>query len=252
MIPRKIHYCRFGGKPLTALGKKCLKSWVKYFPNYDIIEWNETNFDLNSCKYVKEAYEAGKWAFVSDYARYKILYEEGGIYFDTDVEVIRSFDGIVEMGAFIGCENPDTQTPLAINPGLGMGACAGHPFFREMMDEYESASFYKADGSPDLCTIVERTTRHLKKHGAENTERIQTVCGITVYPAVYFCPINMNTGKLCVTENTYSVHRYAASWVDPKERLRGKVYFLIVRLLGEKNAKKARRILGRKSGNEKK
>ena len=91
MIPKKIHYCWFGGKPLNKLGKKCLKSWKKHFPDYEIIEWNESNFDLNCCQYVKEAYEAKKWAFVSDYVRYKVLYEQGGVYFDTDVEVIKSF-----------------------------------------------------------------------------------------------------------------------------------------------------------------
>jgi len=247
MIPKKIHYCWFGGKPLNKLGEKCLKSWKKYFPDYEIIEWNESNFDLDSCRYVREAYKEKKWAFVSDYARYKILYEEGGIYFDTDVEVVKSFDDVLEKGAFMGCENPDTKTKLAINPGLGVAVEAGHPFYREILDEYEKASFYKEDGSLDLYTIVERTTDHLLKYGVKNENEVQSVADITIYPAEYFCPINMNTGKLEKTVNTHSIHRYAASWVEPKARFRGKVYFMIVKLFGEKTAQKARKIFGKKS-----
>ena len=247
MIPKKIHYCWFGGKPKSKLVKKCIKSWMKFFPNYDIIEWNESNFDLDACKYVREAYEAGKWAFVSDYARYKILYDEGGIYFDTDVEVIKPFDDIIGCGAFLGCENPDTNTPLAVNPGLGCATEAKNEFFREMLGEYESASFYKNDGALDLSTIVERTTERLKIHGLENKNEIQSAMGISVYPSEYFCPINMNTGKLEITKNTHSIHRYTGSWVDPITRFRGKVYFILVRVFGEKSAEWLRSIVGRKN-----
>ncbi len=246
MIPKKIHYCWFGGKPLNKLGQKCLKSWKKYFPDYEIIEWNENNFDLNCCQYVKEAYEAKKWAFVSDYARYKILYEQGGLYFDTDVEVIASFDDILEKGSFMGSESPMTATFLKVNPGIGVAVEPGLPFYKEVLDDYEKSSFYKEDGSIDLYTIVERTTDLLKSHGLENKNEIQTVAGMTVYPSEYFCPINMDTGKLEKTKNTRSIHRYAATWVDSKSRFRGKVYFLIVRIFGENTAKKMRRYLGRK------
>lgn len=117
MITKRIHYCWFGGKPLNNLGKKCLKSWKKYLPDYEIVEWNESNFDLNCCRYVQEAAKEKKWAFVSDYARYKILYEQGGIYFDTDVEVLKSFDDILANGAFMGCENPDLNSTYAVNQG---------------------------------------------------------------------------------------------------------------------------------------
>lgn len=250
MIPRKIHYCWFGGKPLNELGQKCFKSWLKFFPDYDIIEWNESNFDLDSCRYVREAYEAGKWAFVSDYARCKILYEQGGIYFDTDVEVIRPFDDVIATGAFLGCENPDPNTPLAINLGLGFAVESGNWLLREMLDEYEESSFYMPDGTMDLYTVVERATAILVRHGAKNENKIQTVDGITVYPAEYFCPINMNTGRLELTGNTLSIHRYAASWVDKTSRFRGKVYFLLVRIFGERVAMRIRRILGKKPKNE--
>ncbi len=246
MIPKKIHYCWFGGKPLNKLGKKCLKSWKKHFPDYEIIEWNESNFDFNCCQYVKEAYEAKKWAFVSDYARYKILYEQGGVYFDTDVEVIKSFDPILAAGSFIGCENPHIKSGIAVASGLGCAAAPGLEFYREVLDDYEKSSFYNADGSLNLYTIVQRTTDLLRNHGLKDTMEIQQVAGITVYPAEYFCPINMETGKLEITKNTYSIHRYAGSWVSKKDKFRGKVYFVINRVFGKKMAAFARKIFGRK------
>lgn len=246
MIPKKIHYCWFGGKPLNQLGEKCLASWKKYFPDYEIIEWNESNFDFNCCQYVKEAYTAKKWAFVSDYARYKILYEHGGIYFDTDVEVIKSFDPIVAAGAFMGTENPNLKTSMAINPGLGCAVAPGLDFYREVLDDYEKSSFYHQDGSLNLYTIVQRTTDLLRKHGLQDTMQIQHVAGITVYPVEYFCPINMETGKLTITENTYSIHRFAGSWVDSKSKFRGKVYFFLNKIMGPTVANAMRKMLGRK------
>lgn len=246
MIPKKIHYCWFGGKPLNKLGKKCLKSWKKYFPDYEIIEWNESNFDLNCCQYVKDAYEAKKWAFVSDYARYKILYEQGGIYFDTDVEAIKSFDDILEKGAFMGCENPTVEKGAATNPGLGCAVAPGLGFYREILDDYEKSSFYHDDGSLNLYTIVQRTTDLLKKHGLQDTMEIQQVAGINIYPAEYFCPIDMRTGKLTVTKNTYSIHRYAGSWVSKQDIFRGKVYKAIYRIFGKEGAEFTQKLFGRK------
>ena len=227
------------------MGKRCVASWKKHFPDHEIIEWNETNFDIGSCRYAREACEAGKWAFASDYARCKILYEQGGIYFDTDVEVIKPFDDILKGGAFFGCENPD-GSDIAVNLGLGFGVKAGHPLFRELVEDYEKSTFYKPDGSQNLYTIVDRVTELLKKHGLENREGIQSIVGITVYPAEYFCPINMNTGRLKITPNTHSIHRYSASWVDKGSRLRGKVYFFIVRIFGRSVGERARRVFGRK------
>ena len=242
MIPKRIHYCWFGGKPLNKLGKKCLASWKKYFPDYEIIEWNESNFDFNCCQYVKEAYEAKKWAFVSDYARYKILYEQGGIYFDTDVEVIKSFDDILDRGAFMGCETASIQANAVANPGLGCAVAPGLSFYREVLDDYEKSSFYNEDGTLNLYTIVQRTTDLLCKYGLKNTKDIQQVAGITIYPAEYFCPINMDNGKLQITSNTYSIHWYAASWVDRKSVFRGKVYRFINRSFGKNIAGKIREI----------
>lgn len=133
MIPKKIHYCWFGGNPLPQDALMCIESWKKYFPDYEIIEWNEKNFDMNSCDYIREAAENKKWAFVSDFARFKILYDFGGIYFDTDVEVVRNFDEIIAMGAFMGKEEPQDSTTYVINPGLGMAAEQGNGFCLDVM-----------------------------------------------------------------------------------------------------------------------
>lgn len=237
MIPKKIHYCWFGGKPLNEMGEKCLASWKKYFPDYEIIEWNESNFDVHCCKYVEEAYGAKKWAFVSDYARFKILYEQGGVYFDTDVEVIKSFDDILAKGNFMGCENKvsteKTGFGLAIAPGLGLAVVPGLGFIKELLDDYHKSSFKNADGSLDLTTIVERTTKFLRLYGLEEKNEIQTVAGITIYPVDYFCPIEMSTHKLIITENTRSIHHYAATWVDKKSKSRGKIYRFIRRSFGK-------------------
>lgn len=242
MIPKKIHYCWFGGKPLNALGQKCLESWKKYFPDYEIVEWNETNFDVNCCQYVKEAYEAKKWAFVSDYARFKILYEQGGVYFDTDVEVIKSFDDILEKGNFMGCENKVS----AVNPGLGLAVAPGLGLIREILDDYEKDSFLNVDGTLDLTTIVTRTTNILKRHGLKDVNEIQTVADVNIYPVDYFCPIDMSSGKLIVTENTHSIHRYAGSWETKENKFRGKVYHFIYRVFGERAAEGVRKVIGRK------
>lgn len=246
MIPKKIHYCWFGGKPLNKLGKKCLKSWKKFFPDYEIVEWNESNFDLNCCRYVKEAAKEGKWAFVSDYVRFKILYAYGGIYFDTDVEVIKPFDDILERGAFMGCENPDLDSTFAVNPGLGIAVAPGLGLYKEVLEDYEKSSFYRDDGTLNLYTVVQRVTDILGRHGLSNTMEIQQVAGVTIYPAEYFCPINMRTGRLVITENTHSIHRYAGSWVSRKAKFRGKVYFVLIRLFGEKFANKVRNVFGKK------
>ncbi len=214
-IPKKIHYCWFGGNPLPELAVKCIESWKKYCPDYEIIEWNESNFDVNCCDYVSEAYKAKKWAFVSDYARFKILYEHGGLYFDTDVEVINPFDDIVSKGAFMGRED---DSLLAVAPGLALGVCAGHEMYKELLKAYHSRHFINEDGSHNLKTVVDYTTEIFAKHGLKKDSEIQLVDGIYVYPKEYFCPMDYISGKLDITENTYSIHHYSASWHNEKEK----------------------------------
>lgn len=215
MIPKIIHYCWFGGNPLPEIALKCIESWRKFFPDYEIKEWNENNFDLNCCEYVKEAYHAKKWAFVSDYARFLILYNYGGLYFDTDVEVIKDMSEIVTQGAFMGCEATDKCAPglgLGVNPGLGL--------YNEILEDYKKSHFLNKDGTYNYETVVDRTTKILGKHGFRESSEIQEVAEIKIYPPEYFCPMDYTTGKLNVTNNSYSIHWYDASWLDERMKRR--------------------------------
>lgn len=226
MIPKVIHYCWFGGKPLPYDAQKYIASWKKYLSDYEIKEWNENNFDLNCCDYVKEAYQAKKWAFVSDYARLWIVYKYGGLYFDTDVEVISSLDSIICEGSFMGCElnfdkpfTGDDRQVEVVNPGLGIGAEAGLPFYRELLDLYESQHFINEEGHLNLETIVTKTTELLRKHGFGGGDSIEHIAGINIYPHEYFCPVNYHTGNLNITAHTVSIHHYKESWLSPLDKL---------------------------------
>lgn len=250
-IPRVIHYCWFGGKQLPDLAKKCIDSWKQYCPNYKIVEWNESNFDVNISQYTKEAYNEKKWAFVSDYARFWILYHFGGIYIDTDVELIKKIDDLVEAGAFMGCEpalqdmNPDKDIDglqYLVNPGLGFGAPAGHPFLEKIIKYYDSRSFYKSSGEFDLMTVVQSTTAFLKKDGFIGSNKIEQVAEINIYPADYFCPKNYFTGELCITENTRSIHHYTASWQNDGEKKQFEVLRKLNNIMGKRAAHRVWRI----------
>lgn len=243
MIPKIIHYCWFGGKPLPRLARKCMASWKKFFPDCEIKEWNENNFDVNSIPYTREAYEAGKYAFVSDYARFKILYEEGGLYFDTDVEVIRPMDDIILRGPFMGCErNARGATVPTVNPGLGLGVNPGLGLYKKMLELYATLHFKAPDGKLNLKTIVDYTTEILTKEGLTNREGTQYVAGVYIYPQEYFCPIDYFTKKCRITSNTYSIHHYAESWVST----RMKIYELCNRILGVKTTKRIADIINRR------
>lgn len=215
MIPKVIHYCWFGKGEMSGKAKECIDTWRKFCPDYEIKEWNELNFDIGSCAYIREAYAAKKWAFVSDYARFKILYENGGLYLDTDVEVIKSFDDIISKGPFMGFEE-GKQTfkgiDYKVNPGLGLASEPRLELFKEIIDYYHTIHFITEDGSQIMTTIVDYTTNILKKYGLKNKCEIQYVAGIYLYPPEYFCPLNFNTGKLMITENTRSIHHFLASW----------------------------------------
>lgn len=222
MIPKTIHYCWFGRKELPPLAKRCIESWKKYLPDYEIREWNEDNFDVNAIKYTAEAYKAKKYAFVSDYARFWILYHHGGVYFDIDVEVIRPLDDIVAKGNFMGCENihKDGASPMSMNvaPGLGLGVEPHHHLFQEIMETYKTLSFVNPDGSYNCKTIVAYTTELLCRHGLQNTDEIQYCADFWIYPKDYFAPINVIDGKLNITSNTRTIHHYAQTWVSPFHR----------------------------------
>ncbi len=213
MIPKVIHYCWFGGNSLGDRELKCIDSWKKFLPGYEIIQWNESNFDLSCCAYVQEAHKAGKWAFVSDYARFKIIFERGGLYFDTDVEAIASFDNLLEEGPFMGFESdPSERGFMSVNSGLGFAAPAGLDIFRIILNSYEADHFLLEDGNYNYQTVVERVTNILVNRGLKAIPGIQQVEGISIYPSEYLNPTNLQTGELCVTSQTRSVHHYGASW----------------------------------------
>lgn len=216
MIPKKIHYCWFGRNPLPESALKCIESWRKFFPDYEIIEWNEDNFNVNSIPYTAQAYEAQKYAFVSDYARFKILYEHGGLYFDTDVEIIHPMDDIIASGPFMGFEiDPDGKDYCGIvNPGLGLGATNKMELYSDILKAYKDFGFLNEDGSQNLKTVCLYTTEILQTKGLSTAKEIQHLDDLTIYPKEYFNPFNDLTGKLDKTRNTKSIHWYSKTWVN--------------------------------------
>ena len=219
MIPKIIHYCWFGGKPLPRSAEKCIASWKKYLPDYEIKCWDESNFDVNAIPYTREAYAACKFAFVSDYARFWILYHYGGVYFDTDVEAINNMDDIISAGNFMGVEQQNDER-ITVAPGLEIGVIRENSLFGQMIEVYSRAHFLNDDGTPCLKNIVEITTEQLQKYGLRNISEIQECCGFTIYPKDYFCPIDYDTRELKITENTRTIHHYAESWVPKSTRFK--------------------------------
>lgn len=216
-LPKIIHYCWFGKSPLPKLAKKCIQSWKKYCPDYQIIEWNEDNFDVCCNKYVEDAYKNGKWAFVTDYVRLKAVYEYGGFYFDTDVEIIRPADEfLAELGdvqGFMGFEDDKF-----VATGLGFGAVKHHPLVKDLLDRYEEIPFVKPDGTLDLTSCPVRQTKFLLEAGLERKNEIQIINGMCILPSEYLCPKNYYSGKTKITKNTFSVHHYASSWISSVEK----------------------------------
>ena len=219
MIPKTIHYCWFGRNPKPKLAEKCIKSWKKYCPDYEIIEWNEDNYDISKNSYMKEAYEAKKWGFVPDYARLDIIYSHGGIYLDTDVEIIKPLDHLLNNKAFAGLEPQEDATYVAL--GLGFGAEKGNPLIRKLMDSYEECHFLKEDGNLNLTPAPVLNSETLKPLGFDSTDRIQDLGEMMLYPSEYFCPL---LGGHRRTENTVSIHWYSGSWLPEKERKQQEEY----------------------------
>lgn len=246
MIPKIIHYCWFGKNPLPKDALKCIESWRKFCPDYEIKQWNESNIDFSDCAYAMEAYNEKKWAFVSDYVRFKILYEYGGLYFDTDVELIKPIDHIVSKGAFMGCENNvQPGNTLGVAPGLGLGVNPGLGLYREILDFYKTLHFVKSDETGKYKTVVEYTTEILQKYGLKNLDRIQYIEGVFVYPKEYFQPMNVETGEITISPNTVSIHHYSGSWLDKKGKRRGLIYKILVNLFGKKIANFVRNLFSR-------
>lgn len=247
-IPKVIHYCWFGGNPLPKSAQKCIASWKRYCPDYEIIEWNESNFDVNCNPYCSEMTRRKKWAFLTDYVRLKIIYERGGLYLDTDVQVIRPLDDLLSNCAYMGVENT-----RRVATGLGFGAEAGHPFIRENMEYYEKLTDFTQLRS---CPLI--TTELLAAHGyRDDCTEIQRAADVTLYPEEYLCPKNERTGLTKVTSNTYSIHQFDASWFEPswkegqrkrwrEEKMRYILHMpnrAMRKLIGEQNYQKIRSFL---------
>ncbi|MBS8055617.1 glycosyltransferase family 32 protein [Streptococcus suis] len=213
MIPKVIHYCWFGGNQIPDEYKKYMESWSKYCPDFEIKRWDESNFDINSNVYCKEAYEAKQWAFVSDYARLKIIHDLGGVYLDTDVELIRNIEPLIQSGVgFIGFQNP-----VEVATGLGFAAAKENPCIKSMLSIYENKKFILKSGDLNKIPCPASNTVGLQKCGLrigkKYSKEIQKLQGLNVYPVDFFCPLNADTSKLTVTENTYSIHQYTGSWL---------------------------------------
>lgn len=213
MIPRIIHYCWFGGNPLPKSAQRCIASWRKFMPDCEIREWNEQNFDVNTHPYTRAAYAAGKYAFVSDFARYKILEEWGGIYFDTDVEAVAPISDLLQLGAFMGLE--DAQPPT-VSSGLVMAVEAHHPIIQEMLDFYDAQAKEDATAMLDTGIVVSGMTEIFVHHGFVRENRYQEVAGISLYPSEYFDPMDNATGRIKQTPNTRTIHRYDRTWSAQK------------------------------------
>lgn len=223
MIPKKIHYCWFGRGELSTTAKKCIKSWKKYCPDYEIIEWNEDNFDIHQNEYTRKVYAEKKYAFLSDYARLKIVYEQGGIYLDVDVELVKSLDDLLGNDAYFGFE-----TKEFINTGVGFGAKKGNFAIKFLLDEYNQL----LDGTKEVIGCPILNTEGLVKLGLVRNGQLQKLAECTVYPAEYFNPYDDPTGRLNKTKNTYSIHWYAKSWLDKKSIIRSKLTQPLHRIFG--------------------
>ena len=209
MIPKIIHYCWFGRGEKPELALKCIESWKKYLPDYELNEWNEDNFDISQNRYVREAYDNRKFAFVTDYVRLYALYIEGGIYMDTDVEVLGNFDKFLHHHAFSGFET-DGNVPTGM-----MAAEKGSIWAKELLDQYQDRVFVQSDGSFDMTTNTAVITNYMIDKGLILNNQYQDFPGLcTMYPTDFFCPKDHRTGKIRCTKNTVCIHHFAGSWLN--------------------------------------
>lgn len=213
MIPKKIHYCWVGGNPLPDLAKKCIESWKKYCPDYEIIEWNESNYDFSKNQYMKGAYDAKKWGFVPDYARLDIIYHEGGFYFDTDVELLKPLDDLLKEKVVCGMEKPGR-----VALGLGFGAEKGSIDIFNMREIYNDKVFVNDYLFLSQYTDPFYITDYLKTKGLKNTNEIQQVGNTKILPTDYLCPKDIVTGIETITDNTISIHHYDGTWAPNEVR----------------------------------
>lgn len=250
MIPKIIHYCWFGGAPLGEKELQCIDSWKKFCPEYEIRRWDESNYDIRKNKYMSDAYDHRKWAFVSDYARVDVVREQGGLYFDTDVELVRSPNELLDCGLFCGWENrsgmKENEVPFdnSVAFGLGFGAVAEHPVLNEILDLYENINFVNEDGSLNLLACPAYQTEILKRHGLDDREATrQSFEDIEVYPEDWFSPQSLLTGEVRMSPNTVSIHHFSMTWMAPSVRRELDLEWKLISVLGYRKGHALARLL---------
>lgn len=237
-IPKTIHYCWFGRGEKPEIVKKCIDSWKQNLSDYEIVEWNEDNFDINKNDYVREAYKAKKFAFVSDYVRVYALYNYGGIYLDTDVEVFKSFDGVLDNESFWGFEQKNYVATSTI------GSCKHNKLIKMFLDAYDGRQFLREDGTYDDLTNVAIITEILEGIGLQVNGQYQKIDGYgTFYPQTYFSPYDYINCRYFISEDTYAMHHFYKSWLSPKLRLKSKVKKIAASLIGGDNIYKLRTLI---------
>lgn len=232
MIPKKIHYCWFGRGEKPRLAEKCIASWRRFCPDYEIIEWNEDNFDVRMNGYTSMCYEQKRYAFLSDYVRLMVVAEHGGVYFDTDVELVRPLDIPPACEGFFGFENAEY-----VNTGLGFGAIAHSAAVEAMLEEYAPL----LDGTKGTVGCPRLNTQALTRLGLIQNGMEQVVCNAVVYPPEVLNPYESATGRLKKSGRTVSIHWYAASWMSRPERIRGMLTRFLHRIFGVDAFKRFRR-----------
>lgn len=237
MIPKMIHYCWFGPEPIPEIVFKCVESWKKYCPDFEIYLWNETNYDINKCDYVREAYKAKQWAFVSDYARFDILNTYGGIYFDGDVELIAPITPAFVNAPFMAIEKNSAKEHSLVNTGLGICVEPNNPIVQAVLDYYNQQHFVATKKITDCETSSKIMTTVLKLNGFVLRDTIQIINGICIYPSDFFCPMDVATGETQFTKNTIGLHHSLASWLPEREKRAAQITQKVIKEHGVKAAK---------------
>ncbi|WP_035322919.1 glycosyltransferase [Peribacillus kribbensis] len=236
-IPKIIHYCWFGGKEKPPLIKRCISSWEQILSDYEIKEWNENSFDLNSNDYVRDAYKAGKFAFVSDFVRVFALYNYGGIYLDTDVEVFKSFNEFLHYDSFWGFEQENYVATSTI------GAAKANQIIEKFLNSYNERDFIKEDGTLDTFTNVALITKILKELGVKPNGEKQDLPGMGIFfPQTYFSPYDYINCRKIISDNTYAMHHFYKSWLPFSSRVKGLIKNVLAAIIGGENIARLRKV----------
>lgn len=237
MIPKKIHYCWFGGREKPKEVINMIQSWREKLPDYEIIEWNESNFDFPN-QYTQEAYEQNKWAFITDYVRLLALKNNGGIYLDTDVEVIKSFDDLLNQESFV-CKETDELICTAV-----IGSKQNAEWVTKLLDKYDQRKFVLDNGDLDMLPNSDYINQYLVNE-LNYSSKDTTVClsGLTIYTEDYFSPINLVTHEKKITSNTYAIHHFSGSWLTSRMKLGMNIKKFLRKAIGENKWKQLKQLM---------